>query len=184
MKIPKDFKPIIFTEISYIYKNLYCLYHQSSQCSISSHFVFYVFCVGLYVPLKNFSLLWSRHHYMYRWRASKFDLCSTLTATEQWGFFSLSHLLESVYNGHLRALVILTPVADHLAVELSLPVLTTYNSGGWDSNTQPSTCKSNTLTNCATAAVNHFIHWLKFICHVVVCVTIGFYYPWLAVRGD
>ena len=49
MKIPKDFKPIIFItiiEISYIYQNLYCLYHQSSQCSISPHFVFHVFVWG------------------------------------------------------------------------------------------------------------------------------------------
>ena len=31
----------------------------------------------------------------------------------------------SVYNGHLRGPVTLTPVREHLAVELSLPVFTT-----------------------------------------------------------
>ena len=63
-----------------------------------------------------------------RWRASNFDLCSALMAIEQWGFFSVPHLLwhgASVYNGHLRGPMILTPIAERLAVELSLPVFTT-----------------------------------------------------------
>ena len=37
-------------------------------------------------------------------RAANFDLCSALMAIEQWGFFSMPHLLwhgASVYNGHL-----------------------------------------------------------------------------------
>ena len=59
---------------------------------------------------------------------SSFDLCSALLATEQWGFFSVPRLLwhgTSVYNCHLREPVSLTPIVEHLAVELSLPVLTT-----------------------------------------------------------
>ena len=41
-------------------------------------------------------------------------------------------------NGHLRGPVILTPVAERLAVErlLHVPVLTTCVCRGWDSNTQ------------------------------------------------
>ena len=57
-----------------------------------------------------------------------FGLFSALMAIEQWGFFSVPHLLwhkTSVYNGHLRGPVTLTPVAERLAVESSLPVLTT-----------------------------------------------------------
>ena len=45
---------------------------------------------------------------------------------EQWRFFSVPHLLwhsASVYNGHLRGPLTLTPVAEHLVVELSLSVL-------------------------------------------------------------
>ena len=83
-------------------------------------------CLGFIIPLENFSLIWRRHHY--RWRAANFDLCSTLMAIEQWGFFSVSHLLwhgSSVYNGHLRGPVTLTPIAERLAVELSRPVFTT-----------------------------------------------------------
>ena len=47
-------------------------------------------------------------------------------AVEQWGFFSVPHLLghgTSVYNGHLRGPVTFTPVAERLAVELPLPML-------------------------------------------------------------
>ena len=87
---------------------------------------FFRFCLGFYVRLENFSLIWRRHHY---WRrAAKFDLCSTLMAIEQWGFFSGSHLLwhgASVYNGHLRGPVTLTLLAEGLVVELSIPVFTT-----------------------------------------------------------
>ena len=48
------------------------------------------------------------------------------------------------YNGHLRGPATLAPVAEHLAVELSLPVFTTKFRFGWDSNTQP----ANAQTNC------------------------------------
>ena len=64
-------------------------------------------------------------------------------AIEQWGFLSVPLLLwhgASVYNGHLRGPVTLTPITENLAVELSLPILKAYVCRGWDSNTQPSTC--------------------------------------------
>ena len=89
-------------------------------------FVCLFVCLELFVPLENFSLIWRRHHCL--WRAANIDLCSVLTAIEQWGFFSVPHLMwhgASVYNGHLRGPVTLTPIAERLAVELSLPVLTT-----------------------------------------------------------
>ena len=82
-------------------------------------------CLEFLVPLENFSLIWRRHHC----RAVNFDLCSPLMAIEQWGFFSMQHLLwhgASVYNAdHLRGPVTLTLNAERLAVELSLPGLTT-----------------------------------------------------------
>ena len=55
------------------------------------------------------------------------------------------------YNVHLRKPLTLASVAEHLAVEMPLPVLTTYVCRGWDSNTQTSACKANALTDCATA---------------------------------
>ena len=62
--------------------------------------VFVLFaCLGFIVPLENFALIWRCHHY--RWRAANFDLCSALMAIDQWGFFSVPHLLRhrvSVYN--------------------------------------------------------------------------------------
>ena len=50
-------------------------------------------------------------------------------AIEQWGFFNVPDPLRNgptVYNGHLREPVTLTPVAERLAVELSLPFFTTW----------------------------------------------------------
>ena len=75
-------------------------------------------CSGVFVP--SFSPMWRRHHY--RWRTTNFDLYSALMAIEQWGFFNVPHLLHgaSVYNGHLRRPVGLTPVVERLALELSL----------------------------------------------------------------
>ena len=42
-------------------------------------------------PLQNFAVIWRRHHY--HRRAANFDLCSALVTIEQWGFFSMPHLL-------------------------------------------------------------------------------------------
>ena len=70
---------------------------------ILRRFYYYFVCLRFIVPVENFSLIWRRHHY--RWRAANFDLCSALMAIEQWGFFSVPHLLwhgTFVYNGHLR----------------------------------------------------------------------------------
>ena len=43
--------------------------------------------------------------------------------------------------------MILTPVAEYLAVELSLPVLMTLVCHGLDFNTQPSAHEANAFTN-------------------------------------
>ena len=118
--------------------------------SLLSLFLFVLFWV-LRPPREFFP-----HIEMYRRRASKVYLCSALMAIEQWGFLNVQHLQwhrTSVYNGHLRGLVTLTPVAEHLAVELSL----TYGCRDWDSNTQPSPCRANTVTDCATAVVIIFV---------------------------
>ena len=58
----------------------------------------------------------------------------------------MPHLLlhgTCIYNGHLQGPMTVTPIADRLAVELSLPVLTTLVCRGWDSNIQPSDCEAN-----------------------------------------
>ena len=81
-------------------------------------------CLEFIVPIENFSLIWSSRHC--RWRATNFDLCSALMTIEQWGFFNVPHRLRhgpTVYNGHLWGHVTLTPNAERLAMELSLPVL-------------------------------------------------------------
>ena len=79
-----------------------------------------------------------------------FDISFAPMANEQWGFFSVQHLLwhgASVYNGHLRGPVTFTTVANRLAVELSLPIFTNIAVGIRKSNVQ-----MNPLTDCATTA--------------------------------
>ena len=95
-------------------------------------------------------------------------LFSALMAIEQCEFFSVPHILwhwESVYNGHLRGPVTLTPDAERLAVVLSLPVLTNKTCRGWDSDTQPFACGANALTDCTTVMVHGYWSiwlWLPF----------------------
>ena len=100
-------------------------------------------CLGVFNPLENFSLIW-------RWRTANFDICSAPMAIdhEQWEFLSLPHLLwhgASFYNGYLRGPVTLTPIAERLTVELSLPVFMTWVCCSWDSITQHSACGANAL---------------------------------------
>ena len=96
-------------------------------------------------PKREFSFIWSRHHY--RWRA--WNILFYLYARHL-GFFSVQRLLwqvASVYNGHL-----LTPVAVCLAVELSLPVskISKGLSLLWFEH-QPSVCEASAFTDCAAA---------------------------------
>ena len=112
-------------------------------------------CLGFFVPLQNFSLIWRRHHY--RWKAANFDLRSALTAIEQWGFFSVPHLLWhglSVYNGHLLGPKPLTSIAESLAVELSLYLFLRLRSvaAGIRASNLPLAGRT-LLTDCSTAAV-------------------------------
>ena len=53
-------------------------------------------CLCFFGPLENFSLIWRRHHCW--WRATNFDLCSTLLVIEQWGLFNVPHLLWQRFN--------------------------------------------------------------------------------------
>ena len=104
-------------------------------------------CLGFFILFENFSLIWRRRHYR---RRAAFYVYSALMAIEQWGFFNMTHLLwhgTSVYDGHLRGPDTFTTVAEHLTVEQALPVETTWVCRGWDSNTQPSACEANSLTN-------------------------------------
>ena len=91
-------------------------------------------------------------------------MSSVVFRFEQWGFLSVPHLQwhgAFVYNGNLRGPVTFTPISERLAVELSLPVFTTWVCRGWDSNTQPSTCGADALTHrrCSnyTICLSHVI---------------------------
>ena len=61
--------------------------------------------------------------------------------------------------------MILTPVAERLAVELSLPSFKTWLSCGWDSNTQPSKYSKQTLLPTAPRRLSfceRLIDWIEF----------------------
>ena len=65
----------------------------------------------------------------------------------------MPHLLRqgtSVYYGHMRTSE--TSIADRLAVQQSLTVLTTWGCRGWYSNSEPFTCEANALTDCTTVS--------------------------------
>ena len=119
-------------------------------------------CLWIFVPIENFSLIWRRHHC--RWRDSNFDLCLALMTIEQWGFFSLPHLLRhvaSVYNGHLWEPITLTPIADRLATELSLPAFTTGLLQ--HSHTQSSAWEANALPPCLGNRCRHTVPvWYRY----------------------
>ena len=90
------------------------------------HGILVFVCVGVFVPLENFSLNWRRHHIW--WRATNFYPYSALMAIELWGFFDEQHLLWHL--GQPFIMVISedprhTPVVERLAAELWPPVLTT-----------------------------------------------------------
>ena len=63
---------------------------------------------GVFIPIKNFSFIWRCHHYW--WRAANFGLYTALMAIEQWGFFSVPHLLwhRASVCGHLWGSTTLT----------------------------------------------------------------------------
>ena len=97
-------------------------------------------CLWFIVLLRNFSLIWRRNQY--RWRVASFDLWSAFMAIEQWGFFTVPHLRwhrTSVYDNHLRGSMTLTPIAERLELELSVPLVTNQACRGWDSNTHTCT---------------------------------------------
>ena len=131
--------------------------HQASFRSLQSSICWWwKLCLfEVLVPPENSSFIWRRHHY--RWRTAQFDLCAALMAIEQWEFCGVPHLLwhgATVHNGHLREPLTLTPITEHLTLELSLPVFTTKVCRDWDLNTQPSACVADALTHCATAAIS------------------------------
>ena len=73
-------------------------------------------CLGFFISLENFSLIWRRHHC--RSMSANIDLCSALMAIKHWGFLSVPHLLwhrSPVYNDHLRGPVTLIPVAERFS---------------------------------------------------------------------
>ena len=117
------------TNSSNLYQTIdFCLWweHPCVCLLVFCLFVCLFVCLGFFVQLKNFSLIWRCHHWQRR--ASNFEQCSAFMAIEQWGFLSVPHLVwhrPYFYNDHIRGPATDTPIAERLAVELSLPVFTT-----------------------------------------------------------
>ena len=124
--------PGILKEIVFVLDTTSEIYNSIRYCTFSiitlvhdSIAILFVCLFGVYRPTReNFSLIRRRYHY--RWRAANF--LPMLSIHVHWAvrfFFSVPHILwhgTSVYDGHLRGPVTLTPIAERLAVELSLPV--------------------------------------------------------------
>ena len=107
----------LYITIKHNYCNICKLYSYMYQNA--TEFVCLFVCLVFFVPLEYFQLIRRRHHC--RWRVANFDLCLALLTIEQWGFLSVPYLLwsgPSVYNGHLRGPVTLTPNAERLAEQL------------------------------------------------------------------
>ena len=91
------------------------------------------------------------------------------------GFFSVPHLLwhgASVYNGYLRGPVTLTPIADRLAVELSLPVLRGLSRLGFEHSTFR--LRAYALTHCATAAIKTFSYMFIYYYKIILFILYTF----------
>ena len=99
--------------------------NNDSFCFLFCFVLFSLFvCLGFIIPLENFTLIWRRHHS--RWKAANFWSILCTHDIEQWGFFCVPHLVwhgASVYKGHIRGPVTLTPIAERLAMMMSLPFL-------------------------------------------------------------
>ena len=118
-------------------------------------YIFYFACLGIYVPHlrivhsfgydtiigENLRILIYARHLLF-WSSEGSLAYHTYCYTAR----------ASIYHCHLRGTVTLIPVAELLAVELSLPGFTTQVCRGLDSNTKPSACDLNALTDCATTA--------------------------------
>ena len=103
-------------------------------------------CLEFIVPLENFFTHMETSPL--RWRAAHVDLCSALMTIEQWGFFNVPHLLRhgaSLYNGHLRGPVTLTPVAERFGCGAVTTCF--YDLGMSQSGIEPwsPACKANAL---------------------------------------
>ena len=103
--------------------------------------------MGFIVLLENFSLIWTRHHN--RWRVQILTY-----ARHSWPLSSDGFLACYIYcdTGHPFIMVISkdpwhTPIAELLAVGLSIPVFTTKVCRGWYSNIQPSACGATATVN-------------------------------------
>ena len=117
--------------------------------SINNSFASLFVYLRFIVPLENFPLIWIRRHS--RWRGANLDLNLALMAIEQWGFYSVPHLMwhgATVYNGHLLPSV--------LPVALSLPFLR-LGSAWLEFVHQISGCGANALIHYFTAA--DFLWW-------------------------
>ena len=85
-------------------------------------------------------------------KGSKYWIMLGMKGHWQWGIFSVAQDIKLHVQWSSR-------VADCLAVELSLPVLTNLVCRDWDSNTQPSASESNTLTDCAIHRRGEYTEW-------------------------
>ena len=101
----------------------------------------FLFCLGFFVPLENFPFIWRHHHITIAGEGLQMltyarHLCP-LTSEGSLAWTSEGSLACHTYSDIGHPFIMITPIAERLAVELSPPVFSTYVCL-WDSNTQPS----------------------------------------------
>ena len=117
-----------------------------------------------FVALEKFWHKWRRHHCRQRAADLLLDLLLSLMAIEHWGFFSVPHLLlygtfvckvitEDLWRSRMLQTVICTT---------DTTLLTAYICRLWNSNTQPSVCQANALTDCVIAVTYSEIQHLSY----------------------
>ena len=122
---------------------------------IISFYVFYFARLGIYVPhlrvIHSFgydTITGENLRILIHGRRSLFWSCEGSLAYHTY----CDTARASIYHCHLRGTMTLIPVAELLALELSLPGFATYVCRALDSNTKPSAFDVNAQTDCATTA--------------------------------
>ena len=126
------------------------------------HVLFLFVSLWFFVPLENCSLIWKRQNY--RGRA-----VPILGTHAYW----VAMTRGSIYNGHLRGQETLIPVAEHLTLELTLPVLTRSVATGIRAPNFPHTRR--TLDNGLCNRRDHQIGFNKKIRKVIPKIFISFF---------
>ena len=98
-------------------------------------------------------------------------------AIEQWGFFNVPHLLwhgPTLFNGHLRGPVTITPIAEHVTIYrnvnkksqayISLEIVTPYTCE-WNILEREKTAVNQSINQSIHQSLKPGIQYFNLLCH-------------------